>query len=89
MSIMREVQVGDLTARHVGQRVYVTEEGAVVTGRLDQIWASTDHKGETHVTVFEVVTDAGAEFKLARIPLDYLVQIEDESEPPVSESTEP
>ena len=69
-----QIQVGDLTPRHLGFRVLVTDGESVVDGILEAFWADHTYKREVRLNHLEVKTESGA-FKLQQVPVDYVVQI--------------
>jgi len=71
------IEVGDLTARHLGQRVLITDGDSVVEGTIESFWVDHTYKREPKLNYLEVKTENG-EYKLKNAPVDYAIQIDTE-----------
>ena len=75
-----QIEVGDLTARHIGARVLVHDGNTVIDGTLGEFWVGRSFKGEVKFTLLRVLTASG-KFDLKDAPTDYVIQLADEPEP--------
>jgi len=74
---MKIIEVGDLTGRDIGKKVYHVKSGAVVSGTLDEVWFHQNYKDIPEAVKLVIVTEGG-KFELKYLPLDYVIQIGEE-----------
>jgi len=72
---MKVIEIGDLSGRDIGKKVYHAQSGTVVSGALDEVWFHQSYTGVPEAVKLVIVTEGG-KFELKYLPLDYVIQIE-------------